>query len=224
MFKKLSLGLFVGLAFTGQTFAKTYNNAPYKGGGEDVFVSASIGTASHTFGNDENSEALKANEISYGLDLDYRISKYFSLGLGYVNFGEAEQLSEVDTVGDVTEAYSLMTAGSGVTAHLTWHTDTRDGPWYFFMRFGKIQWDVELISEVNVTGGATFFERETVTIDGSDSFTSFGGGYYFTDQIRVGLKMNYFNMSYDLVDPEDNTSESLRNGFDQTALTVTYSF
>jgi len=224
MIKKISFSLVIGLMFIGQSFASTYTKPGYNGGEDDLFVSATIGTTSHSFGDNTNPSIFKENEISYGLEFDYRIARYFSVGLGYVNFGEAEQFSEVDVIGDTTETYSVLTAGNGLTTHLTWHTDTRDGPWYFFMRYGRVQWEVELINELSVTGGESLFERESATVDGSDNFTSFGGGYYFMDNLRIGLKMDYYNFKYQIVDPEDSTADDYRNGFDQVALTATYSF
>ena len=208
------------LASCGAVEAKSYKKTKFKGGNDDLFISASAGMTNHVVGDDENAEAYKESDTSFGVNFDYRFYKYLSIGLGYVDFGEAEQFTEEDG----TETLTLTTAGSGLTAALTWHTDIKDGPWYFYAKIGRIAWDVDLIADLNDTDDVAASGRSILSSSGDDMFTGFGGAYHINENTRIGLNFEQYKMDYGIVDPEDETSDIYKHKFNQASISVTYSF
>lgn len=89
---------------------------------------------------------------------------------------------------------------------------------------GRIEWDTEIFSEITDTEDPAVFLTGGVSSSGGDLFTGFGGAYHIKENIRIGVNFEQYKMKYLITDPEDSTSDDYRHEFNQTSISLTYSF
>ncbi len=142
------------------------------------------------------------------------------MGFGYVNFGEAELWSEVESFSGGSDSRTLSTKGKGTTLNVKYQNDKILGDIGGYIKAGIINWDANYVFDWQSPGYSYYLNSAS---SGTDLFAGVAGLYHISDDLYLNLSLDWYQMKLKVVEDEDD-SYSVDQGFLMYALGVTYRF